>query len=116
MPLLILCPGVRWDGCQLHSPATSLQGNRAGTHRITGWVGLGAGLDASRKSRSHRISNSGPLSPQREKVEQQMKYKQADGLTKVLTDYLSASLVHKFRRQSPDGLNFVWWCLIFVGP
>jgi len=36
---------------------------RPGTHCIVGWVPLGAGQDGCRKSRPHRDSIPGPLSP-----------------------------------------------------
>jgi len=40
-----------------------------------------------------------------------MKYKQADRLIKLHTDYLSTSLVHKFLAPVAPGLNFLCWCL-----
>jgi len=46
----------------VNAPA-ALPLERPGTHCTGGWVGPGAGLDGCGKSRLHRVSVPGPLSP-----------------------------------------------------
>jgi hypothetical protein len=62
------CTHNRWRymgvGGQRHVPSALPPGKRPNTHCTGGWVGLGAGLDRSGKSRPHRGSNPGPSSLQ----------------------------------------------------